>query len=63
MIETISGHPSIELEPEVNGDPVVITVCAECGEMRTVLWLDKDRWYCRSCRAEGASPPNMFPLA
>jgi len=64
MIETISGHPALELESsDPNAPPVVITVCAECGEMRTVLWLDKDRWYCRSCRAEGASPPNMFPLA
>jgi len=61
---TITGHPSVELESAVpTALPVVITVCAECGEMRSVLWLNKDRWYCRSCRANGAAPPNMFPLA
>ena len=60
--QTIRGHPSTELEGS-DGTPVVITVCAECGEMRSVMWLDRDRWFCRSCRAEGAAPPNMFPIA
>lgn len=61
---TISGHPSLELEPIGNNAvPVVITVCAACGEMRSVLWLDKDRWFCRSCRAEGVKAPNMYPIA
>ena len=46
----ISGHPTLELEPMVGSDPVVITVCAECGEMRSVLWLTEDRWYCRNCK-------------
>jgi hypothetical protein len=39
----------------------VITVCAECGRMRTVLFLDGDRWFCVGCRAEGATAPNYFP--
>jgi len=59
---TISGHPALEL-PNGRDQPVVITVCAECGAMRTVLFLSKDRWFCFKCRAEGAAPPNMFPLA
>lgn len=59
--ETIKGHPVIELETSEN--PVLITVCAECGELRSVLWLSKDRWYCRTCRAAGATPPNLYPVA
>lgn len=59
----IQGHPTLELEPNIGSDPVVITVCAECGEMRSVLWLTGDRWYCRTCKAEGAKPPNMYPIA
>ena len=59
----IAGHPELLLEPLVGSEPVVITVCAACGEMRSVLWLTGDRWYCRSCRAEGAQPPNMYPIA
>jgi ribosomal protein L37AE/L43A len=42
---------------------VVITVCAECGQMRSVLFLNRDRWFCTKCRAEGAAPPNMYPIA
>lgn len=63
---TIKGHPTLTLAPsnpraETNG--VVITVCVECGRMRTVLFLNRDRWYCAGCRAEGATPPNMYPIA
>ena len=63
MAPEISGHPALELEPEVGSNPVVITLCAFCGEMRSVLWLTKDRWICRSCKAEGLQPPNMYPIA
>lgn len=63
MPPEIKGHPVIELEPGVGSEPVVITVCAECGEMRSVLWLTKDRWYCRSCKAAGAKPPKLYPIA
>ena len=60
---TISGHPTLELDPLAGSDPVVITVCAECGEMRTVLWLTEDRWYCGHCKHIGENRPHMFPLA
>ena len=53
----------MELEPTVGDEPIVITVCAECGEMRSVMWLTKDRWYCRTCRNYGWQPPDMFPIA
>ena len=62
---TIKGHPTVEL-PNKRGEPVLITVCAECGEMRTVLFLsygpNRDRWYCRNCRAQGDTRPAMFPI-
>lgn len=61
MLHEVKGHPVMELEAV--GEPVLITVCAECGEMRSVLWLDQDRWYCRTCRAEGVTKPNLFPVA
>lgn len=63
MSSEIKGHPELLLEPLEGSEPVVITVCAECGEMRTVLWLTEDRWYCRSCRAAGVRPPHMYPIA
>jgi hypothetical protein len=47
----------------LGNDPIVITVCAECGRMRSVLFLDRDRWFCTSCRAEGAAAPNLYPVA
>jgi hypothetical protein len=61
-LATINGHPTLEL---VNGDqePVVVTVCAHCGAMRSVLWLTVDRWICNQCKTEGASRPNMYPVA
>jgi hypothetical protein len=44
-------------------DPVVVTVCADCGRMRSVLFLDRDRWFCTGCRAEGVTTPNLYPIA
>jgi translation initiation factor 2 beta subunit (eIF-2beta)/eIF-5 len=55
---TIHGHPA-----ELNSAGQLITVCAECGQMRTILFLRKDRWFCTRCRAEGAAPPNLYPIA
>ena len=59
---TIDGHPSIEL-PNASDNPVVVTVCCECGAMRSVLWLSADRWYCRECRVVADNRPKMFPIA
>lgn len=53
----IAGHPDIEL---ANG--TLITVCAACGQMSSILFLDKDRWFCIRCRAEGATAPNVYPV-
>lgn len=58
----IGGHPSAELYLELDEPPVLITVCSNCGQMRTILFLDRDRWYCSKCRAEGAAPPSLYPL-
>lgn len=59
----IDGHPTIELITSPNEPPTLITVCAECGELRTVLFLSRDRWFCTRCRAEGAAPPTLYPIA
>lgn len=59
---TIGGHPALLLEHEQQ-PPTLITVCAECGQLRTILFLARDRWFCTRCRAEGAAPPNLYPLA
>lgn len=57
----ISGHPTLELvNPEQ--PPTLITVCANCGNLRTVLFLTKDRWFCFTCKTEGATPPNLYPI-
>lgn len=60
---TIGGHPAVELFTSVHGPPTLITVCANCGAMRTILFLDKDRWFCTRCRTEGAAAPNLYPIA
>jgi hypothetical protein len=58
----IKGHPSVELYLDVNEPPVLITVCSNCGHMRTILFLNKDRWMCFKCKTEGSAPPNMYPI-
>lgn len=57
----ISGHPTVEL-PGADGNGVLITVCSSCGQMRTILFLSKDRWICTNCRVAGAAPPAIRPL-
>lgn len=59
---TIQGHPALELWTDT-GPPTLITVCAYCGEMRTILFLRRDRWYCTQCRTEGNAPPNLYPVS
>ena len=60
----IKGHPSVPLTNPDTGDLIkMITVCAHCGALSTVLFLSKDRWYCSRCRAEGVTPPNLYPVA
>jgi ribosomal protein L37AE/L43A len=59
---TIHGHPAVVFEHEA-APPTLLTVCAECGQLRTILFLARDRWFCTRCRAEGAAPPNLYPVA
>ncbi len=58
----IGGHPTLEL---ITGpdQTTLVTVCAACGQLRTILFLDKDRWFCTRCRTEGATRPNLYPIA
>ncbi len=58
---TVLGHPEVTAVNE-EGRKMRISVCAECGELRTILWLTGDRWYCRSCRAEGAGKSTLIPV-
>ena len=59
----IKGHPTVPLLNEEGNLVQMITVCAHCGEARTILLLTRDRWYCSKCRAEGVTAPHMFPIA
>ena len=59
----ISGHPTAELYLGPDQPPTLITVCAECRQIKTILFLSKDRWFCTKCRADGATPPNLYPIA
>lgn len=61
MAREISGHPALEAA-NYRDEPVTITVCAGCGQMRTVLFLSRDRWFCTSCRVEGDTRPTVVPL-
>ncbi len=58
----IQGHPAVELWHDT-GPPTLITVCVECGALRSILFLRRDRWYCTKCRLEGKAPPNLYPIA
>jgi len=59
----ITGHPVVELYLAPEQEPTLITVCAACGRMRTILFLSKDRWFCFRCKTEGAAAPNLYPIA
>jgi hypothetical protein len=62
MVAEIQGHPAVELWRDT-GPPTLITACAECGQLRSILFLARDRWFCFRCKTEGAAPPNLYPIA
>lgn len=53
----IKGHPAI-VAPNANDDELRFTVCAECGRLRSILFLTGDRWYCTVCRNAGVAKPS-----
>lgn len=59
---TIGGHPAVAAIPN-SGRAFNLTVCAECGRMRTVLFLSRDRWYCTACRNSGDARPTTIPMS
>ena len=59
----IKGHPTTELYLVPEQEPTLITVCAQCGNLRTVLFLNKDRWFCFRCKMTGSAPPNLYPVS
>lgn len=60
--DEIGGHPVRELYLAPEQEPTLITVCASCGHMRTILFLSKDRWFCFKCKSEGETKPNLYPV-
>lgn len=58
----IDGHPAVEMDLG-DGETTMLTVCAGCGKLRTILFLSKDRWMCTACRVSGAAPPALYPVA
>ena len=61
--KVISGHPDEPLLSDDGNLISMLSVCAHCGSLRTILFLRKDRWLCTKCRMEGNAVPNMFPIA
>jgi ribosomal protein L37AE/L43A len=59
----IQGHPVRELYLAPEQEPLLITVCASCEQLRTILFLAEDRWLCTKCRAEGNTRPSLYPIA
>ena len=66
---TIQGHPAVPLVNDVGDVIQMVTVCAECGAMRSVIYMSegnrvngKAKWFCLACRAAGNAQPTMFPL-
>jgi translation initiation factor 2 beta subunit (eIF-2beta)/eIF-5 len=45
------------------GTPTLLTVCASCEKVRTILFLTGDRWYCTSCRTSGDAKPKLYPVS
>jgi len=60
---TIEGHPEEALLNEQGKVITMLTVCCECGALRSILFLERDRWYCSVCRVEGKAPPQLFPVS
>lgn len=58
----IVGHPALEAVTE-EGRKMRITVCSDCGAIRSILYLSKDRWLCTSCRSEGDARPTQVPVS
>jgi ribosomal protein S27AE len=61
--KVISGHPEQPLLNDAGNLISMLTVCAQCGALRTILFLTADRWYCSACRFECNVPPKLFPVA
>ncbi len=61
--EVISGHPAVPLLDGEGELLQMLTVCAHCGKVRTILFLTGDRWYCSGCRMTGIAPPQLYPVS
>lgn len=59
----INGHPEVPLLDTAGELVQMLTVCAACGDVRTILFLTRDRWYCSKCRMTGIAPPQLYPVS
>lgn len=59
----IKGHPELPTYAEDGTQVGMITVCAGCERIRTILFLSGDRWFCTACREEGDARPTQIPLS
>ena len=62
VAKTISGHPVLETE-NLDGKKMNITLCSECGSVRSVLYLSTDRWFCTTCRSTGDARPTQIAFS
>lgn len=62
MTTIIKGHPHEIAVNDITGQENDVALCAECGSLKSVLWLNRDRWFCRVCRNEGVVNPTRIPL-
>ena len=61
--QVISGHPEVPLLDDDGELVSMLTVCAHCGQVRTILFLRADRWYCSNCRMTGIARPQLYPVS
>jgi ribosomal protein S27AE len=61
--EVIGGHPEQPLLDGAGELITMLTVCAQCGAVRSILFLTEDRWYCSKCRFECSVPPRLYPVS
>ena len=61
--QVINGHPERALLDSDGELITMLTVCAQCGAVRSILFLTADRWYCSACRFQCSVPPKLYPVS
>jgi hypothetical protein len=61
-LDEVEGHPVREVYLAAETEPTLITVCAQCGHMKSIIFLSKDRWFCFQCKTQGETKPDLYPV-